>query len=111
MKLKIDWADPVFPKEDVLAIYPGDMDDFYVTATDLDKNNLFFVLLTSFHHYLDGGDREEAAHLSFLMANYLFIALTPPGSCALALHYIEQAIALNPLGLYEEWRGLIEKGN
>lgn len=52
-----------------------------------------------------------AAHASFLIAYYLFILLTPPGSAQLALHYINQAITLNPLPLYSEWLALIEKGN
>ncbi|BAL00433.1 hypothetical protein OBV_32340 [Oscillibacter valericigenes Sjm18-20] len=111
MMLKIDWGEPVMPENDVLHVQPSDLDALYVAASDFDKSNLFFVLLTSFHHYMDAGKREKAAHLCFLMAYYLFITLTPPGSCELAMHYIKQAIALNPLETYREWLPLIEKGN
>ena len=111
MQLAIQWGDPVLPKNGVLAIRPSDLDDFYVSASDFDQTNLFFVLLTSFHHYLDAGDRERAAHLSFLTAYYLFIPLTPPGSWELALHYIRQAVTLNPLEEYRKWVALMEEGN
>ena len=108
MKLHIDWDRPVFPAGSVLAIEPRDLDDFYVQASDLDKGNLFFVLLTSFHHYLDKGDQPRAAHLSFLIAYYLFTPLTPPGCWPLAIHYIRRAVDLNPLPQYREWRSIIE---
>lgn len=111
MKLAIDFGDPVFPKEAVLSITPNDLDEFYVAASDFDKSNLFFMLLTSLHHYEGGGDARRAAHLSFLIAYYLFITLTPPGSFDLAMHYIGKAISLNPIPEYEEWLGLIKKGN
>ena len=111
MKLTIDFGDPVFAREDVLQIHPIDLNDFYTGASDFDKNNLFFMLLTSLHHYEDVGDKVRAAHLSFLAANYLFIALTPPGSFQLALHYIKKAIALNDTDEYRHWLTLIEKGN
>lgn len=111
MKLKIDWADPVIKAKTVMKIQPSDLDSFYIGASDFDKSNLFFVLLASFHHYADRENRIEAAHLSFLMAYYLFITLTPPGSCELAMHYIKQAVSLNALDEYKEWIPLIEKGN
>ncbi|HHX60684.1 MAG TPA: hypothetical protein GX707_08220 [Epulopiscium sp.] len=111
MVLKINWKEPVIKESGVMRIQPSDLDDFYIGADNFDKTNLYFVLLTSFHHYLDKGDQEKAAHLSFLMAYYLFITLTPPGSWELAMHYIKQAILLNPLKQYKEWHPLIEKGN
>ena len=111
LKLQIDWERPIFQENIVLQIAPSDLDDFYVEASDLDKANLFFILLASFQHYLERKERERAAHLSFLMAYYLFNALTPPGSCELSIHYIKQAISLNPIELYTEWLSLIEKEN
>lgn len=111
MKLEINWAEPVIKEQEVFQIEPVDLSDFYIAAEDFDKSNLFFVLLTSFHHYLDKEDNQRAAHLSFLMAYYLFITLTPPGSSDLAMHYIKQSICLNPLHEYKEWLPLIEKGN
>lgn len=111
MLLTTNWEKPIFEEEIILQIQPTDLDDSYVAASDFDKSNLFFVLLTSYHHYLDSGKRELAAHLCFLMAYYLFITLTPPGSMELALHYIKEAISLNPLETYKEWLFFIEKGN
>ena len=43
----IDFSKPVICKDDVLVISPTDLDDFYMSASDYDKSNLFFVLLTS----------------------------------------------------------------
>ena len=111
MTLNINWQEPIIQEQDVMQILPTDLNDFYTAANHFDKTNLFFVLLTSFHHYLDREEGEKAAHLSFLMAYYLFITLTPPGSWELAIHYINQAISLNPLDEYREWLSLIEKGN
>ena len=50
MQLRIDWNEPIIRKEQVLQIQLSDLDDFYVAASDFDKMNIFFVLLTSFHH-------------------------------------------------------------
>lgn len=111
MTLNIDWEEPTIREDDVMQIQPSDLDGFYAAANTLDRTNLFFVLLTSFHHYLDKAEQEKAAHLSFLMAYYLCITLTPPGSWELAMYYIDQAISLNPLDQYKEWLPLIEKGN
>lgn len=111
MTVTIDWGEPVIRVDDVLRLQPNDLDTFYIGASDCDKANLFFVLLTSFHEYSRRGDCERAAHLSFLMAYYLFVALTPPGSSQLAMHYIRQAVSLCPLAQYREWLPLIEGGN
>lgn len=111
MTISINWDGPRIDGCEIWQLQPSHLDDFYVTASDLDKGNLFFVLLASFHDALDRQEPEQAAHLSFLMAYYLFNALTPPGSQALAEHYIRQAIALHPLEDYETWRALIEQGN
>lgn len=111
MKILIDFNEPIICKDKVLTISPADLDDYYLTTSDYDKNNLFFVLLTSILHYEDNGDIVEAAHLNFLASYYLFSALTPPGSLELALHYINRAISLNHLAEYDEWLDLIQKGN
>ena len=88
-----------------------DLDDFYVSASDTDRMNLFFILLTSLHYYERNGDIVRAAHLSFLAAYYVFTPLTPPGSHYLALHYMNKAISLNSLPEYSEWLVVMEKGN
>lgn len=111
MTIQIDFGEPIFPAATVQQICPNDLNDFYCTASDFDKSNIFFMLLTSLHHYEDQGQTALAAHLSYLIAYYLFIALTPPGSCHLALHYINKAIALNPCDEYMEWLELINRGN
>ena len=111
MQLRIDFGDPIIPKEDVLKLQPADLNDFYADASDFDKGNLFFVLLTSLHFYEEQGLKLLAAHLNYLAAYYLFVTLTPPGSCHLALYYIKKALELNPLPEYEEWLNLIKKGN
>lgn len=111
MNIQPNFDQPILDSPDLLHLQPTDLNDFYLSAGDWDKTNLFFVLLASFHHYHDGGQGDVAAHASFLMAYYLFVLLTPPGSAQLALHYINQAIALSPLPLYSEWLALIEKGN
>ena len=111
MKILINFSEPIICKNKVLDISPTDLDDFYLTASDYDKNNLFFILLTSIHYYEDSGDTVEAAHLNFLAAYYLFNTLTPPGSPSLALYYINRAISLNHLAKYDEWFDLIKKGN
>lgn len=109
--LHIDWDRPVIDEQAVLTIQPADLNDFYCAADSFDKTNMFFVLLASYHHYLDNGHREKAAHLCYLIAYYLFVPLTPPGSCELAMHYITQAVSLCPLESYTELLSLIEKGN
>lgn len=110
MMLKIDWQNPIIQKEYVLKIQISDLDDFYVNASDFDKSNLFFVLLTSFHYY-SSESNEIAAHLSFLISYYLFVVFTPPGSQQLAMYYIKQAIAFYPLSEYKEQLAMIQKGN
>lgn len=110
MKLTIDWKNPVIAG-DVLKIQPVDLDDFYAGATDWDKNNLFFVLLNTLYRYEEGKDAVRVGHLCFLIANYLFVALTPPGSYDLALYYMRKAMEWNPLQEYEEWYALMVKGN
>lgn len=111
MKIQIDFGEPIIPAVIAQQISPNDLNDFYCTASDFDKSNIFFMLLTSMHHYEDQQQTELAAHLSYLIACYLFITLTPPGSGHLALHYINKAIELNPCGEYTEWLELIKKGN
>ena len=111
MQLRIDWDNPIIDENIIQQIQPADLDDFYVSADAVDRANLFFVLLTSLHHYLDKEQQEKAAHLCFLMAYYLFVPLVPPGSCELALYYIKKALSLNPLAEYAAWLPLMEAGN
>lgn len=112
MELKIDFGDPIFEEAVAPAVSTKDLDDFYVRASAVDRLNLFFELEASFHTYVSEGKDELAAHLAFLTAYYVFIPLTPPASCALALHYIEEAVRLNPRsGDYARWLERIKKGN
>lgn len=111
MKIQIDFGEPIIPAAIAQQILPSNLNDFYCTASDFDKSNIFFMLLTSLHHYKDQKEAELAARLSYLIACYLFVTLTPPGSAQLALHYITKAIALHPCDEYMEWLMLIKKGN
>lgn len=111
MKIQIDFGEPIIPVAIAQQISPNDLNDFYCTASDFDKSNIFFMLLTSMHHYEGQQQTELAAHLSYLIACYLFITLTPPGSGHLALHYINKAIELNPCDEYLDWLKLMNKGN
>lgn len=111
MEIKIDFDNSVIPENKVLEIGTVDLDDFYADASDFDKGSLFFMLLTSVHHYEENGDKVRAAHLSFLAAYYLFTVFTPLGSLYLSLHYIKKAISLNHLPKYDEWLALMEQGN
>ncbi|MCM1500852.1 MAG: hypothetical protein NC124_20535 [Clostridium sp.] len=109
--MKIDFDEPIIGKDHVMEIGSGDLDDFYVCASATDRSNFFFVLLASLHYYEENGDTVRAAHLSFLVAYYVFTPLPPPGSHCLALHYMNKAISLYPLPEYKEWLVVMEKGN
>ncbi|MBQ2887748.1 MAG: hypothetical protein IJE29_02350 [Firmicutes bacterium] len=111
MNLRIDFAEPLLPADVAHELKTADLDDFYAARDNVARNNLFFVLLASYQHYATQDDAELAAHLAFLLAYYLFVALTPPASAELAAYYIGQAISFNRLNEYEEWRQLIERGN
>ena len=111
MDIQLDWGNPLLPESDVLRIETTDLEDFYASASDLNKANLYFVLLNALHHYKSEGKGEVSAHLSFLIAYYLFMCFLPPASGNLAMHYIEQAIALYPTEQYEQWREHIREGN
>ena len=79
-KLGLD-SELIIGKDKVLEIGSKDLDDFYVSASDMDRMSLFFILLTS------------------------------PGSHYLALHYMNKALSLNSLPEYSEWLVVMEKGN
>ena len=109
--MRVNFDKPIIEEECVLEIAIGDLDNFYVSASDIDRVNFFFILLTSLHYYEENGDTVRAARLSFLAAYYVFTPLTPPGSYYLALHYINKAVSLNPLQEYKEWIEVMESGN
>ena len=111
MELRIDFTEPLLSAGVAHKLQTADLDNFYAAHDDNDRNNLFFVLLASYQHYAAQDEKELAAHLAFLLAYYLFVALTPPASAELAAYYIRQAISLNPLDEYEKWRQLMERGN
>ncbi len=102
---------PILSQEEAESLHPRNLNDLCTSTEELDEINFFFMLLASYHHHLGRGRRELAAHLAFLMAYDLFILITLLSSCPLSLHYIRQAIALNPLEDYLEWERLIQQGN
>ena len=109
--MKVNFDKPIIEKECVLETVIGDLDNFYASASDIDRVNFFFILLASLHYYEENGDAVRAAHLSFLTAYYVFTPLTPPGSECLALHYMNKAVSLNPIPEYKEWLSIMGKGN
>lgn len=111
MTLKIDFDQPVFSSEITDRLTTADLDDFYVNSAEIDKLNLYFCLLASAHHYQSEAKFPKAAKLYFLIAYYLFVPLTPPGSEELAMYYINKAISFNPLPKYKDLLSIIEKGN
>ena len=111
MKLAIDFGCPVFDEETAEAMTTADLDSFYASAGEADRLGLFFQLEASFYHYLEAEKEKLAARIAFLTAYYLFTPLTPPASRELALHYIGEAVRLDPRQEYREWRELMEKGN
>ena len=111
IKMRIKFDEPIVGKDSVLEIGSKELDDFYAAASDIDRINLFFILLASLHYYEEKGDTVRTAHLSFLMAYYVFAPLTPPGSECLALYYMNKAVSLNPIPEYKEWLSIMEKGN
>ena len=111
MKIRIDFANPLICREQLEILSANDLNDFYGDASDFDRTNLCFVLLNSIQYYEKLGDERLTAKLCFLLAYYLFVPLTPPGSASLAQHYVEKAIDLDPREEYREWLELIRKGN
>lgn len=111
MELNIDFGNPMITEEQLSKLSTDDLNGFYASASEIDRLNLFFVLLNSMQHFEGKGEQQKTAYLCFLLAYYLFVPLTPPGSCSLALHYIEKAIALDPKQEYREWLTLMQKGN
>ena len=111
MRLSIDFGQPILPEQVIRELTPDDLNDFYCQAGEVDQLNLFFVLLASLHGGPAQRTAETSAHLNFLIAYYLFVPLTPPGSQELALHYIRKAIALAPKPEYLDWQLWMERGN
>lgn len=52
IKMRIKFDEPIIGKDNVLEIGSKDLDDFYVSASDTDRMNLFFILLTSLHYFM-----------------------------------------------------------
>ena len=98
MKITIDFGHPYFEEEVLLGLTQDDLNCFYADASEVDRLNLFFVLEASLHR-LQGKERmKTAAYCAFLMAYYLFIALTPPASFELAEFYIDRVLAAVTVG-------------
>lgn len=58
-KLGLD-SELIIGKDKVLEIGSKDLDDFYVSESDIDRMSLFFILLTSLHYYEENGEDVEA---------------------------------------------------
>ena len=58
--MRIKFGEPIIGKDKVLEIGSKDLDDFYVSESDIDRMSLFFILLTSLHYYEENGEDVEA---------------------------------------------------
>lgn len=109
-KIELNYEDPIFTEEEVCKMTTDALNDFYgETQNSYRQYELFFVLLNSLHHYLGDGKTEVAAKISYLIAYYLHIALTPIANSELALYYIDKAVDLDSREEYIKWKGAIEE--
>ena len=111
MKITIDFGHPCFDAETVWRLTLDDLNDFYAEAGEVDRLNLFFVLEASLHRLQGVKDWKTSARCTFLMAYYLFIALTPPASFELAEFYIDRALEWDETPEYRHWKEAIAEGN
>lgn len=109
MKIEINYENPILLEKNVHEMSTEVLNDFYAeTQNSYRQYELFFVFLNSLHYYLEEGKKEVAAKISFLIAYYLFIALTPIAHLDLALYYIDKAIEMNSKTEYIQMRNAIE---
>ena len=111
MKITIDFGHPYFDAETIRHLTLDDLNDFYAEAGEVDQLNLFFVLEASLHRLQGEKDGKASARCAFLMAYYLFIALTPPASFELAEFYIDRALEWDEPPEYRHWKETIDEGN
>ena len=111
MKISIDFEHPYFDEETIFGLTLNDLDRFYADENEVNRLNLFFVLEASLHKLQRENSMKAAARCAFLMAYYLFIALTPPASWELAEFYIDRALEWDETPEYSQWKKLIDKGN
>ena len=111
MKITIDFGHPYFDSKDIFELTLNDLNDFYGDENEVNRLNLFFVLEASLHRFQKENSLKAAARCAFLMAYYLFIALTPPASWELAEFYIDRALEWEETPEYSQWKELIDEGN
>ena len=111
MKISIDLEHPYFDEKDIFKLTPDDLIDFFRNENEKNQLNLFFVLEASLHMLQSENSLKAAARCAFLMAYYLYIALTPPASWELAKYYINRAVELDETPEYSQWKKLIDEGN
>ncbi len=110
MKLTVDFDHPYFEEKEILSIMPRDLDDYYAEAGEIDQLNLYFVLEASLYRLQKRKRSVAAAHCAFLLAYYVFVALTPPAAEELANAYIDKALAWNETQEYQAWKTWMEQG-
>ena len=111
MKIGIDFGHPYFDEKAVLELTLNDLDRFYADEDAVNRLDLFFVLEASLHRLQRENSLKAAARCAFLMAYYLFVALTPPASFELAEYYIDRALEWDETPEYCRWKKLIDEGN
>ena len=89
-----------------IAGLPDEFTTEYLSAHGISAGVVFGL------HRLQGKERmKTAAYCAFLMAYYLFIALTPPASFELAEFYIDRALEWDETPEYRQWKAIIDEGN
>ena len=111
MKISIDFGHPYFDEKELFELTLNDLNDFYGDENAVNRLNLFFVLEASLHRLQRENSLKAAARCAFLMAYYLYIALTPPASFELAEYYIDRALEWDETPEYSHWKKCIDEGN
>ena len=62
MELEISFAHPYLEKGHIMELQANDLNDFYASANEIDRLNLFFVLLNTLHSFGEDLNPERKAH-------------------------------------------------
>lgn len=84
---------PEIPREHVLELSTGYLNDIYVKSTEVNGLNVFFHLINELIYLEELKAAEEAAHICYLISYYIFISLTPPHSESIAMEYAKKQLA------------------
>lgn len=105
------WDSVGIPVERIFEIDETVIEQLYVKGNETERFNVFFYLQREFFALKNNNHKKELAHISYLISYYLFIALTPPHSCELALEYAKTAFEVDRSVKYRKWIEFVKKGN